>query len=120
MRLGLEHLTSGRFNTGETQTTKERHDNEHGIDQENHADHNSDSGEKGTTSARLDGFLAEDSEGLEAQGTTSGNIGEMLKVVGSDLFDGIDEVAESELLDESLDLLRGHVLYRELDVSHNW
>jgi hypothetical protein len=35
----------------------------------------------------------------------------MLKVVGSDLFDGIDE---------SLEVLRGHVLYRELDVSHNW
>jgi hypothetical protein len=124
-----KHLTSSGFGTDEIQAMKQRQGKDHKEDQEDVAGHNGDYGENDTTSARLDKLPVEQSEGLEAQGTTSGDIGEMLKAAGNDLFDGVDEVsdaeliddvADSELLDESPEVLRDHVLFRELGVGHDW
>jgi hypothetical protein len=46
----------------------------------------------------------------------------MLEVIESDLLDGVDEVADSELLDESPEALRDTILFRfsEFGVGHGW
>jgi hypothetical protein len=44
----------------------------------------------------------------------------MLEGVENDLFDGDGQIADSELLDESPEVLRDHALFRERGVGHDW
>lgn len=86
------------------------------------ADGSDDCTENDTTSARLDELLAEQSGGLEVQGATSGDVGEMLEVVESDTLDGVDKIAHSQLLDESPEVIGGTIVFRfrGFDVGHGW
>jgi hypothetical protein len=71
--------------------------------------------------AHLEVILVERSEVCECERTVSGEIEDTLEVVENDLLDGVDEVADSELLDQSPEVLRGAILFRlrELGVSHD-
>lgn len=107
----------------EAQGAEERCGNAHRVDEDDDSNDKSDhdkGDDDGAASASLDELGDKQGDGLEAQLATSGDIGEMLEVIDHDLLDGVDEIAESELLDESPDALGGVIRLRRLAARHCW
>jgi hypothetical protein len=119
-RLRVKCLTSSKSSISRTKSRKERHNSPVDIVQKDLADQKGDRDKIGTTNACLGEFLEAQSDGFEIQNTTSGDIGELLEVVEDNLLDGVDEIADSKLLDESPEVLGGNDLSRELGVGHDW
>jgi hypothetical protein len=119
-RLRVKCLTSSKSSISRIKSRKERHNSPVDIVQKDLADQKGDRDKIGTTNACLGEFLEAQSDGFEIQNTTSGDIGELLEVVEDNLLDGVDEIADSKLLDESPEVLGGNDLSRELGVGHDW
>jgi hypothetical protein len=104
-----------------SRSSKRRPGQDSEVEQEDVADHRGDCGDNGQVLAHLEVILVERSEVCECERTVSGEIEDTLEVVENDLLDGVDEVADSELFDQSPEILRGAILFRlrELGVGHD-